>query len=402
MSNDVKAPRRRTSIARSIFLVCAFTAGFAALGSAQTPSPWRWRLDANIFAGVNHQDRAFTDFTNIESQNWFMGTGERPVGLGQLNVFSMISLEPFTMKKIGSAQVFQTGETYDNQPLIDYQHPHDLLSSLGVSYTRQAGRWTITPTASIVGSPALGPMPFMHRPSAAENLQAPLSHHNLDSTHATPGVLTLLLARGSATIDTSWFHGREPDEHRTDLDLGALDSWSVRGTWKRAGWDAQVSGGRLKNPDAFHPGDVTRLTASVAHMHSGPVSTEVFAAWGQNRETLGPRDAFLFESQLAWLDGHYLFSRAELVTKDIIHITTDHHGIVIDGHPLARIGAFTIGYTRDLNKGMRTRLGLGTDITMYYVPEILKESYGGPVSMHFFVRYRFTSAGMLSGMHHGH
>ncbi len=33
-----------------------------------------------------------------------------------------------------------------------------------------------------VGSPALGPTVFMHRPSAAENPSSPLSHHMLDST----------------------------------------------------------------------------------------------------------------------------------------------------------------------------------------------------------------------------
>ena len=37
---------------------------------------------------------------------------------GDLDVQS----EPFTLREIGSAQVFQTGETYQHLPLIDYQH----------------------------------------------------------------------------------------------------------------------------------------------------------------------------------------------------------------------------------------------------------------------------------------
>jgi hypothetical protein len=402
MSNNVKTVSHVGRVSRSIFLVLAFATGVAPCVSAQMPSPWQWRLDANIFAGVNHQSRAFTDFTTVESQNWFMGTGERAVGPGRINLFSMISFEPFTMKKIGSAQVFQTGETFDNQPLVDYQHPHDLISALGVSYVRPAGRWTVTTTASAVGSPALGPLAFMHRASAAENPQTPLSHHYLDSTHATPGVLTLQLARSNAAVEASWFRGREPDERRTDIDLGPLDSWSLRGTWKRGAWDLQVSGGRLKEPDPSHSGDVTRLTASGTHTHEGAISTVVFVAWGQNREALGPRDALLFENQISWLGRHYLYSRAELTTKDIVHIASDHHGGLIDGHPLSRVGAFTLGYTRDFNKGMRARLGLGGDITTYYVPHNLKDNYGGPVSLHLFLRYRFTSGAMLAGMHHGH
>ena len=56
-----------------------------------------------------------------------MGMGERPLGGGRLTVHTMVSLEPFTLKELGSPQVFQTGETFNSAPLIDYQHPHDSL-----------------------------------------------------------------------------------------------------------------------------------------------------------------------------------------------------------------------------------------------------------------------------------
>jgi hypothetical protein len=369
---------------------------------AQTSTPWSWRLDGNVFAGVNHQHRNLTDFSTFESQNWFMGEGERAVGSGKVRLFSMLSLEPFTLKKRGSPQVFQTGETFDNQPLVDYQHPHDMIPALGLSYGRPMAGWTLTTEASVVGAPALGPLPFMHRPSAAENPQAPLSHHSFDSTHATPGVLTVALARNSARVDASWFRGREPDERRTDIDLGPLDSWSVRGSWKRDAWDAQISGGHLNDAEIAGPGhDVIRLTASVAHTHSGPVSTVLFAAWGQNREVNGVTDAFLFESNVSWLDGNYLYSRTELVTKDFMHLDAHEDTVAPAGfRPFSRVGAFTLGYTRDLNRGMRGRIGIGGDVTMYHVPSNLKEHYGGPVSLHVFLRYRFTSAAMLAGMNH--
>ena len=38
----------------------------------------------------------------------------------------------------------------------------------------------------------------MHRPSATENLQAPLSHHYLDATHITPGVVAIGVERAAS------------------------------------------------------------------------------------------------------------------------------------------------------------------------------------------------------------
>lgn len=34
------------------------------------------------------------------------------------------------MTTLGSPQVFQTGETFNDAPLIDYRHPHDLIMNL--------------------------------------------------------------------------------------------------------------------------------------------------------------------------------------------------------------------------------------------------------------------------------
>ena len=59
----------------------------------------------------------------------------------------MFSLEPFTLRDIGSPQVFQTGETFNGAPLIDYQHPHDLIMNLGGEYSRAVGSTTVTVAA---------------------------------------------------------------------------------------------------------------------------------------------------------------------------------------------------------------------------------------------------------------
>jgi hypothetical protein len=362
---------------------------------------WQWQVTGNVFAGGNYQYRKFKDFHTIESQNWVMGAGQRPWAGGNLQFTSMLSFEPFTFKKIGSPQAFQTGETFEGVPLVDYQHPHDLFTNLGAWYSRDVGGYQLLLNAAPVGSPALGPQPFMHRPSAAENPQAPLSHHNLDSTHITPGVLTAGLSREGFGLESSWFRGREPDERRTDLDLGALDSWSIRGSWKRSGWTAQVSGGHITNPEVTEPGrDKIRLTASAGYHHIGDIDTALFAAWGQNREAHGHLNAFLFESNIAWLDRNYLYSRAEVAMKDILNAGGYDPAGFLEPHVFSRVGAFTLGYTHDINHGTRARVGIGGDVTMYDVPTNLKENYGGPVSLHLFVRVRFPSADPMAGMQH--
>jgi hypothetical protein len=391
MSNRVK-------FVRSIFLLASIAAGSATEALAQpAPSAWRWDASGNVFAGVNQQVRKGADLTDVESQNWLMGTGRRSLGPGQLSVHTMFSFEPFTLKDIGSAQVFQTGETYKGEPLIDYQHPHDLYSTLSVAYARPAGSWMLTTTAAVVGAPALGPPPFMHRPSAAENPQAPLGHHHLDSVHITPGVLTVGLSRSGMGIETSWFQGREPDENRTDIDFGALDSWSLRGSWTSGPWSAQLSGALVNEPDPANPGDMTRVMASVAHTRTGPISTALMAAWGHNRESHGNSNAYLFESNISWLERNYLYSRAELVDKELPHT---HDGVPQPAGGFMKVGAFTLGYTRDLAARSFGRIGVGADMTMYYVPHELQESYGAPVSFHGFVRFRFNTAPAAAGHHH--
>jgi hypothetical protein len=383
MSNTVK-------FARSIFLAIAILLSATRETQAQSsPNAWRWDVNGNLFAGVNYQHRKSADITEAESQNWVMAAGERALGPGRLRVHAMLSFEPFTLRDIGSAQVFQTGETFRGERLIDYQHPHDLFSALSVAYVRPLGSWTLTTTAAAVGAPALGPPPFMHRPSAIENPQSPLAHHHLDSVHITPGVLTLGLSRSGFGIDTSVFRGREPDESRTDIDFGALDSWSLRGTWAQGPWSAQLSGARVNDPDPITPGDMTRLMASVGHARSGAITTALFAAWGQNREIHGSSNAFVFESNISWLEKNHLYSRAEVVGKELPHT---HGGFLQPMHEVMNVGAFTLGYTRDVAARLFGKIGIGGDVTMYYVPLMLQESYGAPVSVHAFVRYRFGTA----------
>ena len=66
--------------------------------AAPAPAGWEWSWDANVFAGWNYQYRKFRDFQEVESQNWLMGAGERPLGRGKVRLHAMLSFEPFTIR----------------------------------------------------------------------------------------------------------------------------------------------------------------------------------------------------------------------------------------------------------------------------------------------------------------
>lgn len=359
---------------------------------------WQWSADANVFFGFNYQLREFRDFSSWESQNWFMAGGERRSARSRARLSAMLSLEPFTLKDIGSPQVFQTGETFNRAPLIDYQHPHDLIMHLGGDYERTAGAVRFLIGADIVGSPAIGPTPFMHRASANENPTAPLSHHYLDSTHITPGVLRTAVGAGSWTLEGSWFQGREPDENRTDLDLGKLDSGSLRLSWSRGPWLAQLSGAYLTRPELVTPYDAKKITASLEHsgdVRAGGVSWT--AAFGQKREVHGNFEAYLVEATWRVTDANALYGRAESVAKDVLD--AGFHPNVFHRHRQSQVAAFTAGYLRDLIRSNAGAVGVGGDITAYGVPENLRVSYGSPLSFHVFLRYRARPASREGHVH---
>lgn len=346
---------------------------------------WRWHADASMFVGVNHQNRRFRDFTVWEAQNWLMAGGEREIKRTRLRLTGMLSLEPFTLRDIGSPQAFQTGETFQGGALIDYQHPHDLLMGLGADLRVPAGALALVIGADVVGSPTLGPPAFMHRPSAAFNPQAPLAHHHLDATHITPGVVRGGLEVRAWTVEGSWFRGREPDEDRLDVDLGALDSYAIRASWANGPWSAQASGGWLTEPELVTPFDATRLAASLSYTGQ---RLAWMAAFGQNREIHGNLEAYLVEATWRKTPRDVLYTRVESVAKDILDVGFHPVG-TFHRHRQSQVGAATVGYVREQVQNRFGAFGVGGDLTGHIVPSNLREAYGSsPLSVHVFVRYR--------------
>jgi hypothetical protein len=384
------------------FALCAAPA-FAQAGHQHAPTSeaWQWSVEGTVFAGYNYQHRKFTDFDEVESQNWLMtALGKSFGGSSHLQLVGMFSFEPFTLRDIGSPQVFQTGETFGGAPLIDYQHPHDLVMNLGGEFARAVGGGTtITVGAYAVGPAPVGPPVFMHRPSAAENPQVPLSHHYVDATHISPGVVTVGVERAAFRIEAGAFHGQEPDEDRLDLDTAALDSFAARVSWSDGPWAIQISGADLKTPERKSPYDATRVTASLTYFKGDERRSIAWtAAFGQNREVFGNLEAYLVEgTRRAGANAWY--ARGEYVAKDILDAGFHPIGTA-HTHRQSPIGALTIGYVRDVATPRWGTFGVGGDLSGYLVPTNLKQSYGSPVSFHIFLRYRGFAGARLATIHH--
>ncbi|PYI59226.1 MAG: hypothetical protein DMC60_10960 [Verrucomicrobia bacterium] len=211
----------------------------------------------------------------IDAPNWIMAMYSYLLGdTMQFGARLMMSLDPLTETGRGYPLLFQSGESWHDQPLHDRQHPHDLFDELSFSLSQ---KFNHDLSAYIYfgypGEPALGPPTFMHRPSAMDDPDAPLGHHWQDSTHVTFGVATAGLVWRDIKIEGSIFTGREPDEHRYDFDRPRFDSFSRRISWNPTPDLAlQVSHAYIESPEALEP-DAKSGAASFVRLHQKPRST---------------------------------------------------------------------------------------------------------------------------------
>ena len=151
----------------------------------------------------------------LYSANWFMSAFEHRVGRkGAFQAEVMLSLEPATVTNRSYPLLFQTGETAYGKPLVDAQHPHNFVMALGLHYARELSENTMLHLYfAPVGDPALGPVAFPHRASAAELPQAPISHHWQDSTHIAAEVVTAGIDYRKIRLEASGFHGASRRNH---------------------------------------------------------------------------------------------------------------------------------------------------------------------------------------------
>lgn len=131
------------------------------------------------------------DRERFDAPSMFMAMYSHPINnRSQIGLRAMLSLDPIIERGFGYPLLYQSGEEYRGEPIHDRQHPHDFVSELSVSYSYKLDeKQSMYFYAGYPGEPALGPPTFMHRLSAMDNPDAPISHHWQDSTHITFGVL---------------------------------------------------------------------------------------------------------------------------------------------------------------------------------------------------------------------
>jgi hypothetical protein len=361
-------------------------------GMSATLGGWSTMLHGSITGVFDHQGGP-RGGDMLFSESMAMGMAQRDIGGGTLTLRTMLSLDPL-MGKRGYPLLLQTGETADGKtPLIDRQHPHDLFMELAGLYAVPVAKETsLFAYLGYPGEPALGPPTFMHRFSGMDDPAAPISHHWLDSTHITYGVITGGLVSddwkwGDWKIEASAFHGREPDQYSWNFDSFTLDSASARLSWNPdPHWALQASYGFLKSPEQLEPlTDQHRATASASYnvnLDGGNWQTTL--AWGHNDNNPGHGlDAVLLESA-ATFGQHTIFARAENAAKDELFVAPDPRA-----GRVFHVGALSLGYVFDIPVADHLALGLGAMATIDTLPATASQAYGSnPASTMLFTRIK--------------
>ncbi|SFP93936.1 hypothetical protein [Sphingomonas rubra] len=317
-------------------------------------------------------------------QSMAMVMGDRDLGDRlHLQLRAMGSLEPL-MGPRGYTNLFATGEVANGRPLVDRQHPHDLFMELAAKIDyRLDGDATLFLYGGPVGEPALGPSAFMHRGSARYLPLSPITHHWFDSTHITYGVVTAGYSAPLFQLEASAFKGREPDEHRWNIERPRLDSWSVRGTWTPSPFVAvQASHGFLKTPEEQHPDENEhRTTVSVQYARAGVAATLAYSL--KDRSPGEKLPALLGEVTWEITRRHAVFGRVENVRND--ELFPDHDSPLHD-RPF-RVTKAEAGYAYRLPLVGPLGLALGGTVAAYDKPRALAPAYGRyPVSWTLFAK----------------
>ncbi|HEX8841783.1 MAG TPA: hypothetical protein VF757_05735 [Sphingomicrobium sp.] len=330
-------------------------------------------------SGPRGDDKAF-------ASGMLMGMARRPLGNGTLQLKAMVSPDP-VMGPSGYPLLLASGETANGRDrLIDRQHPHDFFMELSASVSQNIGsKSSVFLYAGLPGEPAFGPPAFMHRESILDSPEAPISHHWLDSTHISFGVLTGGIVIDRVKLEVSRFNGREPDQHRWDIETGPLDSTAIRLSWNPTRTLAlQGSWGHFTDPEQLEPGvDQKRWSASALWADDVALGWKAAAtlAWGRKTVHGHDDDAIAAEASVKHI-GWTLFGRGEMTeNRELLGVA--------DG-PSFRVAKVSLGAVRDFRFADHLALGAGGLFAVNFVPVELEPLYGGhnPTGAMAFVRLK--------------
>ena len=333
---------------------------------------WTVMVHGNVFLQYDRQfgTRADDQFGSV---NWLMAVAERPAAGGTLRFRGMASGEPWTLTARGYPQLLQVAEPYGGGILTDRQHPHDVVSEAAVMYehavgTRVAGSLYAAP----VGEPALGPVTYLHRPSAAYDPAVPLGHHTQDVTHTTFGVVTVGVFTRRLRVEASSFNAAHADEDRTNFDPVRLDSYATRVSWNPGReWSAAAWFGHFAAAGGSHVHDAfDRFGASVLRTR-GTWSTALIFGADLPAGAGHPLNTLLLETTLEMNEANAVYGRAEYVRR-----TAADLALIGSVSRELDIGAVSVGYERRVWRRAPLAAGLGARGTLNLVPEELRPFYG--------------------------
>ena len=347
---------------------------------------WMLMGHARLNLVYDHQSGDRGD-DKLFASGMLMGMARRDIGNGTLQLRAMLSPDPIMGKK-GYPLLLASGETADGSTrLIDRQHPHDFFMELSASASQDIGaKSSVFLYGGLPGEPAFGPPAFMHREAILDSPEAPISHHWLDSTHISFGVLTAGLVVDRFKVEVSRFNGREPDQHRWNIETGPLDSTAVRISWNpTANLALQGSWGHFEDSEQLEPGvDQKRWSASALYARDIAPGWKLAGtlAWGRKTIEHHKDDAYVAEASLKhgpWT----IFGRGE-VTENRELVDAEVHG------PAFTVGKISIGAIHDFKLADQIALGLGGLFAVNFVPNDLNPLYGGsnPIGAMGFVRLK--------------
>lgn len=313
----------------------------------------------------------------LGSLNWLMLEALRPLGAGLLRLRTMVSAEALTVSEPGYPQLLQVASAYAGQTVTDREHPEAPVMETAALYEHAVGPVVgLSAYLAAVGEPALGPVSYPHRPSAAVDPLAPLGHAIQDVTHTTYGVGTIGLFSRALKLEASVFNGAHPDPSAGFAYHVRLDSYSARLTWNPAAtWSLSAWGGHLAAGSGAHAHDATTrvgLSAlySKARSKGGAWSTALIWAADIPVTTRRPVHTLLVESSVA-IDRNTLFGRGEYVQR-----TAADLALIGSVPPVLDIGAASVGYARRLFELGDFAAWTGARGTMSVVPAELAPFYG--------------------------
>lgn len=333
---------------------------------------WTVMVHGNVFLQYDRQFGTRAD-DQLGSVNWLMAVAGRPAVGGTLRFRAMVSAEPWTVTARGYPQLLQVAEPYRGGIVTDRQHPHDVVSEAAVMYEHTVGtRVAGSLYAALVGEPALGPVTYLHRPSAAFDPVTPLGHHSQDVTHTSFGVVTVGVFTRSLRVEASSFNGAHPDEDRTNFDPVRLDSYATRVSWNPgAEWSAAAWFGHLAASGGAHVHDaLDRFGASVVRTH-GSWSTALVYGADLAAGAGHPLNTLLLETTFELNEVNAVYGRAEYVRR-----TAADLALIGSVSRELDIGAVSVGYERRVWRRAPVAAGLGARGTLNLVPEELRPFYG--------------------------